>query len=127
MGKKFFAMAAMLSALFLAVSCSSEDDKAELKVYNKSNSGYDVITAVYLSENDSDDKTLVFEGSIGAGEFYYIDVGPGSYRVWCVVEKQVLGVPVTCGTYSTGYKHNVELDEGGLTEVDFDGSGIYEI
>lgn len=127
MRNKIFALAAVLAALLLLVSCSSDDDKAELKIYNKSGSEHDVITAVYLSENDSENKTLVFSGSIGAGEFYYIDVEPGSYRVWCVIEKQILEIPVTYETYSTGYKNNVELDEGDVVEVDFDGSGIYEI
>lgn len=128
MRSRSFSLFAMLwSLLLMVVSCSSDDDLASLKIYNKTSSEYDFITAVYLSENDSENKTLVFSGSVAKGDFYYIDVEPGNYRVWCVVETQILGVSVAREIYSTGYKNNVELAGGDVVEIDFDGSGIYEL
>lgn len=125
-----YVIMAVISVLLFSCSLNDDDDNDEgamLKIYNNSDSEYDVITAVYLSVNDSENKTLVYSGSISRGDFYYIDVDVGSYRVWCVVEKRLLEVPVTYETYSTGYKNNVALDDGDVIEIDFDGSGIYKI
>lgn len=132
MKKRIFIYAIMviLSALLLSCSLNEDDDEDEgamLKVCNNSESEYEVITAVYLSKNDSENKTLVYSGDISRGDFYYIDVDSGSYRVWCVVEKRLLGIPVTYENYDTGYKNNVELGDGDVVEVDFDGNGIYKL